>query len=305
MVVLYIFHITVNPFWWWYYDIICPDSLILGLVQKNEYLGQISYRVPLYFWDTDKKPDIYHGSSDHIRWTTLRPVTHNTTQVLRWIFLHLKSVIHIVICLWSPLPHFTPFDQWSGGASLHSGWRNECGRLVEAHTGLLSRQSTEQSEPRRRMERQIGNSRDRSSFSCNKAQSGVLWVTARQQRGVEDTENHLELSTMYCTSLSRTFSKRAVRTQMCLMAWAERGWGGRLVVEEPCLLRGSWLTLWVLLRGTKHNTMNNYPYREQFTCVKQDTKYEYNRSNGIHRVLFPQNKDLCTNKLCTRKQCEG
>lgn len=79
--------------------------------------------------------------------------------------------------------------------------------------------------------------------------------------------NYLELSTMYCTILSRTFSKRAVRTQMCLMAWAERGWGGRLVVEEPCLLRGSWPMLWVLLQDTKHNIINDCFYREEVMFV--------------------------------------
>lgn len=56
---------------------------------------------------------------------------------------------------------------------------------------------------------------------------------------------------MTWTILSRTFSKRAVRTQICLMAWGESGWGGRLVVEEPCLLRPSWPTLWSLLRTTQ------------------------------------------------------
>lgn len=63
--------------------------------------------------------------------------------------------------------------------------------------------------------------------------------------------SYLELSTIYCTILSRTLSKRAVRTQMCLMAWAERGWGTR-PAEEPCLRRVSCpLVLWVLLRICK------------------------------------------------------
>lgn len=69
---------------------------------------------------------------------------------------------------------------------------------------------------------------------------------------------------MYCTILSRTFSKRAVRTQMCLMAWAERGCGGRQVVEEPCRLRGSWPTLWVLLHGdTRPSKPNDICYRPE------------------------------------------
>lgn len=55
----------------------------------------------------------------------------------------------------------------------------------------------------------------------------------RGSGGERCTSNYLELSTMYCTIWSRTFSKRAVRTQMCLMAWAESGCGGRQVVDEP------------------------------------------------------------------------
>ena len=71
---------------------------------------------------------------------------------------------------------------------------------------------------------------------------------------------------MYCTILSRTFSKRAVRTQMCLMAWAERGCGGRQVVEDPCRLRGSWPTLWVLLHGDTRPLKPNGNWPEQHLC---------------------------------------
>lgn len=144
------------------------------------------------------------------------------------------------------------FGQWSSHPpfAIHSGWRTKCGQLVETCCGCWSNRSQNKAT------RELTLNATLNSlcwwtfpFSYNKAWRGTPWVTTATPGSEE--HSHLELSTMYCTILSKTFSKRAVRTQMCLMACAERGWGGRLVVEEPCLLRGSWLTLWVLLLGTK------------------------------------------------------
>lgn len=74
----------------------------------------------------------------------------------------------------------------------------------------------------------------------------------QQDKTKSRCRQYLALSTIYCTILSRTFSNRAVRTHMCLMAWAERGWGAR-PADEPCLLRGSCPVLWVLLMDKTKN----------------------------------------------------
>lgn len=50
-----------------------------------------------------------------------------------------------------------------------------------------------------------------------------LLIVKSLEWNIVNLTHYLELSTMYSTILSRTFSKRAVLTQMCLMAWAERG----------------------------------------------------------------------------------
>lgn len=140
-----------------------------------------------------------------------------------------------------------------------------CGQLVEAN-GDWDR-NTEQSKKRANTEAKWNT---KEVLLITQLQQSLEWCAcesllciARERKKT----NYLELSTMYCTILSRTFSKRAVRTQMCLMAWAERGWGGRLVVEEPCLLRGSWPMLWVLLQDTKHNIINDCFYREEVMFV--------------------------------------
>lgn len=137
--------------------------------------------------------------------------------------------------------HVRGFGRWSGSASLHSGLCTGWGQLV-----------------------------GRAECECRTEQwTGVdWWAVTRCREQANSKRNHLELSTMYCTILSRTFSKRAVRTQMCLMAWAERGWGGRLVVDEPCLLRGSWPTLWVLLWGTNEKQW----YREEVKVVSKSLR---------------------------------
>lgn len=50
---------------------------------------------------------------------------------------------------------------------------------------------------------------------------------------------HLQFSTKYCTTLSSTFSMRAVRTHMCFKACGLRA--GAFPLAEPCLRRASWL----------------------------------------------------------------
>lgn len=141
-----------------------------------------------------------------------------------------------------------------------------CGQLVEAN-GDWDR-NTEQSKRRANTEAEWNT---KEVLLITQLQQSLewwcFWVTVVHHQGEKKKTNYLELSTIYCTILSRTFSKRAVRTQMCLMAWAERGWGGRLVVEEPCLLRGSWPMLWVLLQDTKHNIISDCYYREDVMFV--------------------------------------
>lgn len=155
--------------------------------------------------------------------------------------------------------HVWGFDQWSSRGS-------EC--VVSLLRQTVIETETQNKARKERTQKPNGTlKRYCSSLSYNKAWSGVLVSHCCASPGREKKTNYLELSTMYCTILSRTFSKRAVRTQMCLMAWAERGWGGRLVVEEPCLLRGSWPMLWVLLQDTKHSIINDCFYREEVMFV--------------------------------------
>lgn len=156
--------------------------------------------------------------------------------------------------------HVWGFDQWSSRGS-------QCVDSLLRQTVI---ETETQNKARGERTQKLNGTLKRycSSLSYNKAWSGgasesLLCITRERKKKT----NYLELSTIYCTILSRTFSKRAVRTQMCLMAWADRGWGGRLVVEEPCLLRGSWPMLWVLLQDTKHNIISDCYYREDVMFV--------------------------------------
>lgn len=182
--------------------------------------------------------------------------SQNTSQVSSCIFLHVNSVIHIVRCMWTSLLHFM-FEALISEVVVEANVWSACW----GKWWLRKKHRTKQEKSEHRSQMYC------SSLSYNKAWSGVLVSHCCASPGREKKTNYLELSTMYCTILSRTFSKRAVRTQMCLMAWAERGWGGRLVVEEPCLLRGSWPMLWVLLQDTKHNIINDCFYREEVMFV--------------------------------------
>ena len=82
------------------------------------------------------------------------------------------------------------------------------------------------------------------------------------------------MSTIYSTTLSRTFWNRAVRTQMCLMACAERGWGAR-PADDPCLLRGSCAVLCVLL--------NKYTERERERERERSEKEKRGEKRGVRR----------------------